>query len=673
MPTVLWENTPINVVLPVYNMDQTIVSSLNFEAVVNEEEIDISPISSGPGYFLFQLPPQPRGIVTLGISVYFQPDPNVDNNSSYASARVLESPNVLVITSQPVDHFVTILTSNGLAVDLTTPEELTINLDELNRYGVIFLNDVLAGRFNYEQMNALRKFATERGGGLVFLGGKNSYTLGGYEKTLIEPILPIKLEPPERSQREPVIFLLVLDNSGSMGYGDNGKAPLDLAKEAAMRAIELLRPEDQLGILVFSVDSIWSFPIKSLGDGLALREAMDTVTTIRISGGTFMYRAMQEAFQKMRNIPISVTPHRYILLLTDGQSSDGTEKEFEELSMASQLEKITISTIALGSADFNLLQNISEWSGGRYYATRNAQDLPRIMMNESKAARSENIQNGLINLKPGEIQHPILSGIDQANLPSMTAYNALTSKAEEGAEDILVSSIQNDPILSAWQVGLGRVVAWMGDLGQNWTNAWGNDLDEGQFWSQIVRYALPNPALGTGQANITTSGSDLVVHLDLQDESGNPLNFADPKFQFTLSDKKIVTVPMPQIGSGTYEAKIPRPDFGAYRALIAYKNRDGSQAELITPFSVNSPWEWHPVSSQEAELGRSNLKRWADLTGGSESSHPVNLEEPQSTTSTPNLGFTALFLIGLILTWPLEIAIRRRWLPWRSVDRPTRK
>ena len=669
MPTIIWENTPLRVLLPVHNLDSEISAALTFETTINGVSRPLTPISAGAGFYVFQMEPQPFGIVTVGITVKLEGDPDLENNSSYATAQVLESPRVLVISPEPVPHFLTLLADHGILAEVTTPEDFYTVVPVLDQFGVIFIDDFLAGRLSIEHMNLLRTSVVEKGKGLVFLGGKNSYTLGGYENTPLESILPVRLVPPIRSDREPLIFALMVDNSSSMGTGKPGSTPLDLGKEAAMRAIELLNAEDQLGILVFSTDPIWSYPINPLGDGLALRTAMDTISMIRTSGGTLMYKALLEVVEGMRKIPQAISQHRNILILTDGNSADGNPQEFEQLSREALQEKIIISTIGLGAdTDSDLLRNISEWGGGRYYIAKTAEDLPRIMMNESRAARSENIQTGETGLMSGEVDHPLLSGIIPTSFPTLTAYNALTSKKEEGAEDILLSTNLSDPILSVWQVGLGRVAAWMTDLGQDWCGAWGNEADEGLFWSQIVRYALPNPSLGPAQAFIKPSDTQLIVSLLLRDKNGNPLNFADPKLQYTDAELKLHTFNIPQVSAGEYVLKMDRPALGAYRAIITYNNDSEKRQEIRTPFSVNPPEESHSISPAEISLGRENLLRWAFQTGGAETA--LSLKSPDGDTINPDekRNFLFLILIGLVVTWPIEIAIRRRWLPWRSLN-----
>lgn len=669
--SITWANSPINIILPVYNIDSTERDLLSFSIQINDEESNISPISSNEGYFIFQIPAQPSGVITIKMSVNAPTDPNDTNNTSYASLQVLDSPKVLWISETTKDSFLVNLERSGLNVEFSYPDKISSDAADLNQYGVIFVNNILATRFTFEQMNALRSFVNDRGGGLIFLGGNNSYTLGGYENTILEPILPVKLEPPPRPKRDPIVFLLVLDNSGSMSLGTSiGISALDLGKEAAMRAIELLKPEDHLGILAFSDDPIWIFPISPLNNEIAIRNASDSLKNIFPDNGTYMYKALVESVAALQNISVDSAQHRQILLLSDGRAADGTFEGYEELALLAKTQGTRISTIALGSdVNINLMKSISDLSGGRNYRAPTAEDLPRIMINESRAARSENIQEGLTSLNVSESDHPILTGVDQASLPTLNSYNALTSKKSEGAEDILVSSSQGDPILSIWQVGLGRVVTWMSDVDQKWANPWGSEVDEQLFWSQVVRYALLNPTIGPAQADVSISEDDVTVNLTLIDDLGGPLNFANPQFLIVDSDQKSTSLSIPQVGSGFYRLTIPNLNQGAYRTLITYTDRQGNSKQLVVPFSMNMNWETHPVNEIEKEQGISNLMLWAELSGGDDISDSITTSSQISTQDEPTVDLRTLLIILLIVAWPVEIAIRRRWLPWNSSDR----
>jgi uncharacterized membrane protein len=65
---------------------------------------------------------------------------------------------------------------------------------ELFEYHAIILDDIEAAFFTAEQMDLIRKFVAERGGGFMMLGGMESFEQGKYEHTAIQQILPVHLD-----------------------------------------------------------------------------------------------------------------------------------------------------------------------------------------------------------------------------------------------------------------------------------------------------------------------------------------------------------------------------------------------------------------------------------------------------------------------------------------------
>ncbi|MEZ6089957.1 MAG: glutamine amidotransferase [Pirellulaceae bacterium] len=65
--------------------------------------------------------------------------------------------------------------------------------EELFGYHGIILDDVDASFFTQEQMLMLRRFVSARGGGLLMLGGLESFGNGGYEHTPLADLMPVYL------------------------------------------------------------------------------------------------------------------------------------------------------------------------------------------------------------------------------------------------------------------------------------------------------------------------------------------------------------------------------------------------------------------------------------------------------------------------------------------------
>jgi len=65
---------------------------------------------------------------------------------------------------------------------------------ELFDYHAVILDDVEASFFTADQMDLIRRFVSERGGGFLMLGGKESFQKGNFQRTPIGRILPVHLD-----------------------------------------------------------------------------------------------------------------------------------------------------------------------------------------------------------------------------------------------------------------------------------------------------------------------------------------------------------------------------------------------------------------------------------------------------------------------------------------------
>jgi uncharacterized membrane protein len=64
---------------------------------------------------------------------------------------------------------------------------------ELFRYKAIILGSIEASFFTFDQLRLISDFVSQRGGGFLMVGGRNSFGQGGYVNTPIEDLLPVTL------------------------------------------------------------------------------------------------------------------------------------------------------------------------------------------------------------------------------------------------------------------------------------------------------------------------------------------------------------------------------------------------------------------------------------------------------------------------------------------------
>src|SRR5258708_15818371 len=190
------------------------------------------------------------------------------------------------------------------------------------------------------------------GGGLNMSGGDESFGLGGYYKTVLEEILPVRSDFEKEKEKPSLAMMLVIDKSGSMG-GEK----IEMAKEAARAAVDLLGPSDKVGVLAFEGENFWVSELHPCTDkGFVL----DRIASLEAGGGTDMAPAMEEAHETLRG---AVAKLKQVIELTDGIWGPG---DFEGIAQGMAADRVTCSTVAMGGdAHQSLLDEIARLGNER--------------------------------------------------------------------------------------------------------------------------------------------------------------------------------------------------------------------------------------------------------------------------------------------------------------------
>lgn len=196
-------------------------------------------------------------------------------------------------------------------------------------------------------------------------------------------------------QRKDARVLLVLDVSGSMGdlASDDG-TKLDLAKEAAISALDDFKDTDEVGLWVFTTDMFGDdpnytelVPVSPIGeDEGQLEGEIDAQYPLN---GTPLYDVAGKAYQAMLDT-YDPTKINAVVFLTDGVNDDGIvnddEQQFTDLiatlrsgSEGAQSRPVRVFTISYGDgADTVTLKAISQATSAAHYDASNPATINQV-------------------------------------------------------------------------------------------------------------------------------------------------------------------------------------------------------------------------------------------------------------------------------------------------------
>lgn len=629
---------------------------------------DVITLEPGLNRFTFNGSADTLGPQTFRATIAADVDSRPENNSHSAFSQVYPTPRVLIVADDANEgNFAAgLLQNSGFEVVILNPSEVPSRLSELDSFDGMVLLDVSAKLLQLEQMIAIQEFVRSLGRGLVVAGGRDSYDLGGYEDTPLEELLPVSLDPPIREERPPVALMLVIDHSGSMAEERGDVATrLTMAKEAAIRAMDFLGPEDLIGILMFDTRHEWVVPFQQVSEGVDLLEMQQKIARIQPGGGTRILRALTESIPAL--IEQQTAASRLAVLLTDGRSHEreSTIDDYNEIVDQALDANITLSTIAIGTgADVELAQHLAERGRGRFHFAEFPEDLPQLTVSESDILRTNALQEGDFGLAITG-PHPIIRGLfsstsaeGQAEAPVVKGYLAMTPRPDS---EIVLQIGPGDPLLAVWGYGLGRVVAWSSDSGKEWTGDWRNWPEFARFWGQIVGYTLPAPDLSLLQVDALVEADGAVtLSADGVTSTGQPVDFAPTGGTLVTPGNQENAIQLQQTAPGFYERTIRVADTGAYQITVNQSRGEEPDETATSGFVFSYPAEYGlpPENSGPAlltEIAALTKGRTFELgqinPAATVAKDAATLPEPQE--------LWPWFLLTALILWPVEIAWRR--------------
>ena len=564
-----------------------------------EQEIELK---AGSNMVAFRDSLTERGNHAYELLVESPDDTLAENNLLQGVVAVKGPPRVLLLSSQDESQRVVaqVLQVQGYAVVESTPQSHPLSLAELSAYDLLVLNNVPAYQLSHAKMENIEKYVRDLGGGVLVIGGSQSYGAGGYFRTPLERILPVDMRPPARLEMPHVALLFVIDKSGSMGAGSEGATKLDLAKAAAIAAADIMNPTDQVGILAFDAAWDWALPFRQVGKGEWISERLSSLES---DGGTDLYKAMVEAHRAIATKQAAI---KHVIVLSDGLTD---KADFNTLVGRMARDGITVSTVSVGSdADVQLMADIAKNGRGRGYVALDPQTIPQIFTTETLLISRDLLIDKTVTPTIVASSGP-LKGIAPGGLPSLRGYVLTYPKPR--AE--LLMRADKDPLLISWRYGLGRVMAFTSDLSGRWGRDWVSWPGFSQWASQLARDTMRKILDTRMHTDFHADGDAIKVVTDLVSRDGKFLNYLNVRANIAAPNQTSREQIFQQTAPGRYEGKFIPAGRGIHFISLYADGNSGEAPVSVATVPYIAPY---PREYRELKPNLSLLSRLAEETGG---------------------------------------------------------
>jgi uncharacterized membrane protein len=543
------------------------------------------------------------------------------------------------------------LEAAGIEVSTVRAEDMPQDLLSLNAYDLVVLQNVPADMVDRQVQGAIAEYVNKLGGGLVMVGGPDSFGAGGWKGTAVEPLLPVNLDLPEQVMAFPAAVALVIDNSGSMARGMTGSAVSKqrIANEGAALAVLALDKSDALCVIAFN-----SSPevVIAPGRNKDARKNAEIVRGISSGGGTNIGGALQLAGSQL--LTLDRAPVKHIILLTDGR--DESNINLAAITGDLKAKGITVSTIGVGDdLDEPVMSAMAKAGGGKYYRVTDPSVLPRVFVKEVRVVRKPLIRETpfVPRVAPGAA---VAEGLGV--IPTLEGLVLTQARTGSKATTAMVTP-EGEPVLATWPSGRGQVTAFTSDAHAKWAKNWTGWAGYSQVWTRIVRSTARPASESSSELTVQVTGDMLRIRLDSTESDGTPMDLLSVPGTVYLPEGKSVEVRLSQTGPGTYETSLPARETGNYIVALSPSAGARQLAPVIGGASVASGPETRRLKSNVGLL-----ERIARTTGG----RVLDLAKPQEAdlfnrdALTPTVASMPLWrtlLLWTLVVLVLDIGTRR--------------
>ncbi len=444
-----------------------------------------------------------------------------------------------------------------------------------------------------------------------------------------KPVTDFKFTAIQNSA-QPLAIALLIDTSGTMGYGT--PTPLKKSIEAGKAFIASLAPQDMVALVSFSDAPKVEQDFTT--DHTLLNTALDGLKLLKNT-------AMYDAIVKASTMLSSRGERRIIVLLTDGMDS-GTGFSFDQAANEAQKWSIPIYPIGFGGVDKNTLQKLASLTGGSVQVKPDPTTLTGAFAQVLQILREQYLLEYYSALPADGTEHTLAATMDYQGWHQELTHRFLARAGTitvtlpgHNDGDVIFGNVTFAPQWTTPAPGIRQVDFLMDDAALN------------SLTTAPYEFTWDSTTAGFGVHAFTirvtdTSGNVGTLNLNLDVEPPITISFVQPV------DKATVEKKMPVQVNVTARGTVDRVEFSV----------DGQAPVSITQAPYD--WNWEPAS---LPAGQHTITAKAYDTAGftSEANVTVDIALKPSMGILLIAGIPVLLLAAILI--PLALRKRKKYGP----------
>ena len=496
----------------------------------------------------------------------------------------------------------------GITVDpnRATVDGFPTSLVELQGYDAVILANVPrgAGGLSDPQQRILAQYVHDTGGGLVMIGGPDTFGAGGWQGSELETVLPVDMDVPAKRQVPKGALALVM-HSTEMANGNYW------GEQCALKAVEVLNRRDDIGVLSYSFGgggAAWDFPLQPKGDGGRVYSA---IKNMQLGDMPDFDDALDLALNGDANsigLKNSDARQKHVIIISDMDPAAPSPQLVQAFKDA-QISISTVQCFGHGQALQPVAKMLAQQTGGRAYGPieSNPSQLPQIFIKEATVVRRSLIKEDAGGLAVTKTLDAAGSQFTQGipDVPPVTGY-VLTSKKDNPLVEVpLVVAGERDPLFAVWQTGLGKSAVWTSDAGVRWATGFAGGSDYEKFWAQAVRGV--SRAAQSGDYDVQTkveNGRGTITVEAFGDEAKFKNNLTISGLALGEGGQDGQPIRLVQTKPGTYVGEFDARKEGNYVVALNAVDPEGTAVALRGGTAVNGSEEMKDLRDNEAAVRR---------------------------------------------------------------------